>query len=321
MSDLTNINPATNLVFSGFWQRVGKTASDAMALQSFCLLIAVSVLWFSPLTANSATPNEEAVVQKDVNEVDKTKFLHFSEQQYEELLATSSVNFSASPSKPNTVPAKPIALELSSYSEGGSNRPLIEIHVSPEISLGSGGYAIIQIDHVLNDKGEDIYDQSYETEFYQTRLFEVLVNYLSNPVNADREINIKEGTKNTNIKSVSGIVRLFLPVNSRAITFSGADVGKAKNIFPDLQITMNIFGTGEQDNTIGVNVAGEKADLLLKNLYAYNAKRELLRNLSFVSSGVSEKSITWSVDGTPSTAELIVAEKILVKEYPFTLKK
>jgi hypothetical protein len=56
-------------------------------------------------------------------------------------------------------------------------------------------------------------------------------------------------------------------------------------------------------------------------LYVYNAKGELLKNLSFSSSGVSEKSIVWSVDGTPSTVELIVAEKILVKEYPFTFKK
>ena len=296
-------------------------------MQSFCLLIAVSVLLFSPqakaATDNSTSPNEDAVAQEDTDGLDKTKFLNISEQQYEELLATSSVNFSAIPNKPSTVPVKPIALELSSISEGSLNHPLIAIYVSPEISLGRGGYAIIQIDHVLNDKGEDIYDHYYETEFYQTRLFEVLVNNLRNPLknNTDRMINIIEGTKNTNIKSVSGVVRLFLPINSRAITFSRADIGKTKNIFPDLQIKMNIFGTGEQDNTIGVDVVGEKADLLLKNLYAYNAKGELLKNLSCVSSGVSDKSVTWGVGGIPSTAELIVADKIFVKEYPFTLKK
>lgn len=261
---------------------------------------------------------QSAIVQEKVNDKAPIKPYTISERQYEELLANSPVNFTPDPEKPTVFPVKPIALELSSFFEGNSSQ-WVEIHVSPGINLGRGGYAIVRIDNVLNGKGEDIYDKtnSLETEFFQT-IFKSIISKDRKSINETRIVNVKKDVKETDIKSVSGVIKLYLPINTQTITISGADVGKTKAISPDLQIMVQRFGNGE----VSVDAIGMGKNLLLNNFYAYSAKGSLLENDGRSSSGVdSKRNISWKVKGTPSTAQLVVAEKMLEKEYPFTLKK
>jgi uncharacterized RDD family membrane protein YckC len=267
-------------------------------------------------TANM--PKQNSIVQEAINKNAAIKPLNISQQQYEELLATSSVNFSPSPNKPAVFPTKSIALELSTFFEGNSTQ-WVEVHVSPEINLGRGGYAVIQIDKVLNGKGEDVYDKAstFESEAFQTK-FDSVISKVKNPIDEIRMVTVKKGTKEVDIKSVSGVIHLYLPINAQTITISGADVGKPKEIASDLQIVLQKFGNGE----VGFDAIGTGANRLLKNFYAYNAKGDLLEDGGWSSSGDdSKKYLSWKVNGTPTTAEFIVVEKMLEKEYPFTLDK
>lgn len=48
MTEQTKVKPMEGILYAGFWQRAGAVVIDAMALQSFCLLVAVGIIFVTP---------------------------------------------------------------------------------------------------------------------------------------------------------------------------------------------------------------------------------------------------------------------------------
>lgn len=284
----------------------------------------VFILSFLLASCKTTQTQEQNIVNtslKDVNPTSKVsnnesnKALSLSEQEYEETLTTKAVNFSPSPNQPTVFPVKSIALQLNDFYE----LPKIEVYAAPEINFGLGAYASVHITQVLNKKDNDICDCDSENK--QENIKEIFNNFIKkqeNSLNGNRDFFIKG--KKTDIKTVTGVIRLYLPVNIKTITLSKKDVGQTIEISPNLNIRVDYIGHNAEtlSNGLGIEVIGKGRDLLLKNFYAYDEKGNLLEQPT---SGRNGRYYFWGVEGTPTTVELNVAEKIITKEYPFTLNK
>lgn len=294
------------------------------------------------LPANS---NAVAVIAEELVKTPPVLPYNYSEKQYEDYFKNNHVNFTkiADLKKPTTLPSKPVVkpidVEFSNFWEGSATQSL-KVYANTETNLGRGGYAIVKIDSVLNSKGENVYDKdnSSETMVLFHKIFNDTITKDEMSINADRQVHLKKDTKEADIKSISGSIHLYLPVNPKIINISSADVGKTKEISTDLKIKVEKFGTTEQTvyktsgsvstqekekiGEVSVYALGKNSNLLLGNFYPYNSKDSLLAKNGWGSSGSDDnKLLSWTIKGMPTSIQLIVAEKFFEKEYPFTLTK
>lgn len=261
--------------------------------------------------------DENKIVAEEISKNSPILPYNVSEAQYEDFLANRDVKFTPDPKNPTLYPAKAIVFEWSSFFASEKPSQWLKIHTLPELNLGRGGYAVVKTTNVLNNNGEDIYDNSMETDFFQKK-FDSINSFEQNPVTEICNLQLKKDTKETDIKSVSGTIHLYLPINPKVIAISGADVGKPIEVAPDLQINVQKFGNGG----VTFEVRGAGKNRLLGNFYAYNATAQLLENSgSSYSSNTDLTTITRQIKGTPASAQLIVAGKFFEKEYPFTITK
>jgi uncharacterized RDD family membrane protein YckC len=261
--------------------------------------------------------DENKIVEEEINKEPIILPYNVSEAQYEDFLINRDVKFTPDSNKPTFSPAKSIFFEFDNFSAGDKPYQSIKISALPELNLGRGGYAMVKIANVLNNSGADVYDHSRDEEFFQKK-FDNIIRSEENPSQETRYVELIKDTNEADIKSVSGTIHLYLPINPKVISISGADVGKPIEVAPDLQINVQKFGNGG----ITFEVSGAGKNRLLGNFYAYNSTAQLLENSGFSSSYNTDlTTITRQIKGTPTSAQLIIAEKFFEKEYPFTITK
>ncbi len=178
-------------------------------------------------------------------------------------------------------------------------------------------FAHLVVSHVVTQKGQDVYDKtsSFEDSTFDTLSFRS-IDELPGYVEASRDIHVKDGTKERDLKSIVGTVQLFLPVEAKALVFAPGDVG-AKKTTPGAEVMFN----GVTDGEYSFDYLGPGKNFLGFRGYAADGHQI---NVSAHTADV-EDALTTPTKISVSFAEpvaqikVFVADKIFTKSLPFTL--
>lgn len=178
-------------------------------------------------------------------------------------------------------------------------------------------FAHLVVSHVLTQKGQDVYDKSssFEDGTFDTLSFRP-IDELPGYVEASRDIHVKKGTKERDLKTVVGAVQLFLPVDAKGLVFAPSDVG-AKKTTLGAEVTF----TGLTDGEYAFDYLGKGQNLLGFRGYAADGRQvEVLSRTADVEDAQTVPTKIFVSFAEPvAQVKVFVADKMFTKSLPFTL--
>ncbi len=178
--------------------------------------------------------------------------------------------------------------------------------------------AYLTVNRVLDAAGANVYDaeNSFEEAPFNglsLRPIEGLQGYLE----GGRQIHVKDGVKEENLRLVDGQVVLKLPVNIQSLEFVAADLGKEKKT-PGATISLSaIEGADYTFDYLG------KGENFVKFVgYSTDGKMVAIasRTADVTDSEGEPTPISVSFEAPVSKIKIFVADEIYTKTLPFTLK-
>lgn len=241
-------------------------------------------------------------------EQDKPNFKPVSEAEYEKLLAESNVqNLSA-----NLGPIA-IAVDKSWMSDG--NRVWTEFKIANLPNLSEmREMAHVVIEEIADKDGNSIADENFLQREKHTLMGQSHGGNEQAFIKLPLTLELKQENKVTDVAMVKGNIKLRLPIGIDAIKVTAADLGQEK------KVGNHTFKLVEmKENDIRYEHSGLNGEAF--RVYAYDTEGKAV---SFQSSwrqelsGVVSESVSYQ--SAPTTLAFVIADKIVEKEYPFTLQ-
>ena len=259
--------------------------------------------WVSP------DSNAERTVDEPVHPVS------LSEAEYNSFIETHSLGMA----QEKGTNLGPLVLKLSNFWEDEES-PHIWLDVLsillPNLALCEKAVKV-QIDHVWDQSGQDIYDSesSFETDFFSTiRLSST--GYPEPHLKGIRDIRLLKGTKESDVARVEGTVYLYLPAGIEVLNFEASEVNKeiakpkTKVILTRAEEKMmhfDFFGPSEYFiSAIGYNDTGQQLES---------------SGYSFSSGDNNDHSYSFGFQGVVKNVEVVLASDIAEKQYAFSVEK
>ena len=257
----------------------------------------------------SADSNVERTVEQPVHPVS------LSEAEYNSFIETHSLGTA----QEGGTELDPFVLKLSNFWEDAESPHIwLDVLSIPLPNLDLCEKAVkVQIDHVWDRNGQDIYDSksSFETEFFAT----IQLSESGRPephLKGIRDIRLLKGAKEGDIARVEGTVYLYLPLGIEVLNFEAPDVGK-EITGSKTKITM----TRADEKMMHFDFKGP-AEYFIKAL-GYNDSGQQLESSGYSSSSGNdnEHSYSFGFQGVLKNVEVILASDIAERQYAFSLEK
>jgi uncharacterized RDD family membrane protein YckC len=210
--------------------------------------------------------------------------------------------------KPGTTRAGPAILELDSLF-GGSF--WIRTYL-PALKDFQGDGVSVVINRVVDGKGAELYDpaNNLETAFFQR----VSLQGEASPVPhlaGVRRVSLRSGADGKSIERTEGTVKIALPLKPIVASFDAADIGKQQTA-----------------HGVGITLKGVKG-----NAFTFEFQGDQARVVSTAGFGADQKPVqmtgrggggglmTYSFSAPVSRLEIVVAESLVQRAFPFTLTR
>ena len=213
--------------------------------------------------------------------------------------------------KPGTTRAGPVVLEIDQSFLFGSDFT-IKTYLPPYRELRGRSIAL-QITSVLDSRGANIYDAA--NTFEKDKFFTSIdLSPEQSPVNhlaGRRKVHLRKGVDAKSVERAEGIVELNIAQNPQAIVFGRADAGKSQAAH-GVQVAM----TSAKDREIQLQFGGERSRILTtRGLDAAD------RPVRIESTTFSGDSSTYKFAAAPERIEVLVAESLVKRSFPFALAR
>ncbi len=170
------------------------------------------------------------------------------------------------------------------------------------------------ISDVIDGSGKNVYDSksSFESDHFLTLRF---MGHSGGYLEAIRDVHLLAGTKDNSLKKVQGDLKFLFPMNVRSADFSARDSGQTKKV-AGLEVTLGEI----QGNTVKLRITGDIHRYIGVKAFDGSGNQLETGGSSSMTSD-NTKNGSYSFQGNVSSLKVFVAEKLLPKNYTFTLEK
>ena len=223
------------------------------------------------------------------------------------ILATQLAGFE----KPGTTRAGPVVLEIDPKFLFGSDFT-IKTYLPPYRELRGRSIAL-QITSVVDNHGANLYDAA--NTFEKDKFFTGIdLSPEQSPVShlaGRRKVHLKKGVDAKSVERAEGIVELNIAQNPQAIVFGRGDAGKSQAAH-GVQVAM----TSAKDREIQLQFGGDRSRILTTRGLDAADKPVRIESTTF-----SGDSSTYKFAAVPERIEVLVAESLVKRSFPFALAR
>lgn len=246
---------------------------------------------------------------------DVPTFKSLDRQAYEKLLADSQAPEPGMGDKP-FVRMGPVLLRQGTFwDDPQAPHFWIEVILPLIHNLALDTACTLTMTEVLDANGNNVYDK--DNDFEQETFLNLSFNVMEHPtphLETLRDVHLKAGVTEKDLRSARGELQLFLPLNLQVLELGAGEIGQTRELH-GLRATLESIEQGEAK----VVLQGD-----LKNhitTFAYDAQgTPLERQYSSWSTMDDRKDVSFGFAGKVSRLELIVSSGIMEKSYPFVLE-
>ncbi len=264
------------------------------------------------ISTPKTTTQQASNTQKDI---DNLNVKSLTEEDYNLLLESKKLSFKSDLS----VSFGAVALELSKFWDGEEPSIWLNVKIAdiPNINIGEFKAGKIDISYVLGINNTNMHNRPKEESTGLDKEFSIYKNISGeNFLSAVRDVQLLSGVKEEYIAGIKGKFTLSLPVEVEIITLNLDKENVAKTSKSGIEV--EIVSTNL--NEVSVHYKGLNDRLV--DVIAYDKNGMIIADSGVVFS--EEGEITKYKHGfkqKPATLKVILASKIIKKEYPFILGK
>lgn len=242
-------------------------------------------------------------------------FASLDSQAYEKLLATSRAPDDGLAQKPHTRLGPALVVYDTYWQDAAQPHFWLKVILPelPNLTLGNTGRLLVR--KVVDAQGVDVYNResTFEDDQFQKLSFQRL-SWPPPHLETIRNVHLLPGTTENDLSSVSGELRLNLPLRIGVIELTTGDTGGEKHLHGLTATLMKLEG-----NAVTLALGGDPARHVAT--FAYDARGERLDSqYSSWSTAGSSTTVSLGYAAPPVRLELLVATGFLEKSYPFTLE-
>jgi uncharacterized RDD family membrane protein YckC len=286
------------------------------ALQSFFQIgsmeLTATLDEFSSIKGRSPTTSRVEAVVAEPSAVSS-----LTAADYDRLLAARRLDLGG----PGTANLGPAVIKRSSFWTHGKASPSVWLEVMvvplPNLDLDSK-FAQVKIDHVWNQKHEELYDpdNQFETEFFQ-RLSLGKRSHPALHLATIRNVYLLPGVQEEDIRRIEGQLILDLPVGLKSVVLDIADQGRevaAGNNGATIQLS------GVKDGKVSLTYRGTIANFV--TVQAFNGAGQQLESAGSSWYGDDQTlNLNHQFKGRPEQIHVLVADKMAERRFPFILEE
>jgi hypothetical protein len=242
-------------------------------------------------------------------------FASLDSQAYEKLLATSQAPDDGLAQKPHTRLGPALVVYDTYWRDAAQPHFWLKVILPelPNLTLGNTGRLLVG--KVLDAQGADVYNResTFEDDQFQRLSFQ-RISWPPPHLETIRNVHLLPGTTENGLSSVSGELRLNLPLRIGVLELAAGDAGGEKQLHGLTATLMKMEG-----NAVTLALGGDPARHVAT--FAYDARGERLDSqYSSWSTAGSSTTVSHGYSAPPVRLELLVATGFLEKSYPFTLE-